>query len=74
MKENKKFDQAIKGMIKNLQVISRELPKQIEEAKKNLSEDDAQKIKQAMKQSDFTARTKEFNDVTKDFEKFLKTL
>lgn len=62
----------INQMVKSMNLIAKELPKQIKDAKKNLSKEDIKKLDETMKQLKFDERLKELRDLPKDMETFMK--
>lgn len=67
-----KINNAFNQLIKSLETIADELPKQIDIANKNLTDEDFLKIKEALNTIDFENRMKQFKESTSDLKTFIK--
>lgn len=66
------FEANIDNMLKSMNAIAKSLPIEIAKAKKNMSKEDAKKLDEAIKTIDMESKLKEFQDIPKSFESFMK--
>ncbi len=66
------FNLNIQHLVKNLQAIGAQLPKEIKKAQKNMTQEDAKVIDEAIKGFGLHEKLKEFNNMPSQMEAFMK--
>jgi hypothetical protein len=64
------MEEILKNIAENFKQLSDKLPKQLEQAGKNMTKEDAEKIKKAMKDSGYEKAMKDLEKVKINFNKY----
>lgn len=66
------FNNALEGMAKNAEILAKVLPGRLIEAAKKFSKDDAKKVMEAMNETEFHKKLKDFGVAKQDLQNFIK--